>query len=130
MKNSRTHASVDELARSLQGNWRAEHLFELKQALDAFDFVGTQLAECDREVEVQLQALQAHDGEPEKGKKRGRARNAEPGRRPSSGLPAAWRRVRPPARRGLQGPKFDLRKRLFQMCGVNLTRIDGIDVTT
>lgn len=27
-------------------------------------------------------------------------------------------------------PKFDLRTRLFQMCGVDLTRIDGIDVST
>ena len=52
---------------------------------------------------AQLQSLQAHDGEPAKGKKRGRARNA---------------------------PKFDLRTQLFKMCGVDLTRIDGIDVTT
>ena len=97
------HASVGENAKSLQGNWRAEHLFALKQALDAFDFVGTQLAECDQEIEAQLQRLQVHDGEPAKGKKRGRARNA---------------------------PKFDLRTQLFKMCGVDLTRIDGIDVTT
>ena len=27
-------------------------------------------------------------------------------------------------------PKFDLRTQLFKMCGVDLTRIDGIDVTT
>ena len=27
-------------------------------------------------------------------------------------------------------PKFDLRSQLFKMCGVDLTRIDGIDVTT
>lgn len=27
-------------------------------------------------------------------------------------------------------PNFDLRQRLFGMCGVDLTRIDGIDVTT
>ena len=103
LKNARIHASTDEIAKSLQGNWRAEHLFSLKQALDAFDFVGTQLAECDTQIEAQLQTLQAHDGEPAKGKKRGRARNA---------------------------PKFDLRTRLFKMCGVDLTRIDGIDVTT
>jgi hypothetical protein len=103
MKNARIHASVDEIAKSLQGNWRIEHLFALKQALDAFDFIGTQLAECDLEVEQQLQSLQAHTGEPTKGKKRGRARNA---------------------------PKFDLRTQLFKMCGVDLTRIDGIDVTT
>ena len=103
MKNVRIRASVDEIAKSLQGNWRAEHLFALKQALAMFDFIGTQLAECDREIEQQLQSLQVHDGEPAKGKKRGRARNA---------------------------PKFDLRTQLFKMCGVDLTRIDGIDVTT
>ena len=64
MKNARIRASVEEIAKSLQGNWRAEHLFALKQALGAFDFVGTQLAECDREIEQQLQSLQVHDGEP------------------------------------------------------------------
>jgi transposase len=103
MKNVRVRASVDEIAKSLQGNWRAEHLFALKQALDAFDFIGMQLAECDREIEQQLQSLQTHDGEPAKGKKRSRARNA---------------------------PKFDLRVQLFKVCGVDLTRIDGVDVTT
>ena len=103
MKNARIRASIDEIAKSLEGNWRAEHLFALKQALAAFDFIGTQLSECDGEIEQQLQRLQAHDGEPAKGKQRGRARNA---------------------------PKFDLRTQLFKMCGVDLTRIDGIDVTT
>ena len=67
------------------------------------DFCITQLAQCHVEIDEQLQRLQAHDGDPARGKKRGRARNA---------------------------PKFDLRKQLFQMCGVDLTRIDGIDVTT
>ena len=103
LKNSRVRASEDEIAKSLQGSWRAEHLFALKQALDAFDFCGTQLAECDAQIQGQLQALHVREDEPAKGKKRGRARNA---------------------------PKFDLRTQLFQMCGVDLTRIDGIDVTT
>jgi len=103
MKNARIRASTDEIAKSLQGNWRGEHLFALKQALAMFDFIGTQLAECDGEIEAQLQGLQVYEGEPAKGKKRGRTRNA---------------------------PKFDLRTQLFRMCGVDLTRIDGIDVTT
>jgi transposase len=103
LKNSRIRASEDEIAKSLQGSWRAEHLFALKQALDAFDFCGTQLAECDTQIQAQLQALHVREDEPAQGKKRGRARNA---------------------------PKFDLRTQLFQMCGVDLTRIDGIDVTT
>lgn len=40
LKSSRIRASDEEVARSLQGNWRAEHLFALAQALEAFDFCG------------------------------------------------------------------------------------------
>ena len=103
LKNCRVRASDDDIARSLQGNWRAEHLFCLRQALDAFDFCGKQLQQCDDEIEAQLARLHITAVEPDKGKKRSKARNA---------------------------PKFDLRTRLFQMCDVDLTRIDGIDVTT
>ena len=102
MKDRRIRASVDEIAKSLQGNWRAEHLFALKQALALFDFIGTQLAECDAEIEAQLLNLQTHDGVPAKGTK-GRPRNA---------------------------PQFNLRELMFKMCGVDLTRINGINVTT
>ena len=103
LRNSRIQANEEQIAASLQGTWRTEHLFVLQQSLAMFDFIGTQLAECDTQINAQLQHLQTQTGEPAKGKKRGRARNA---------------------------PKFDLRTRLFQMCGVDLTRIDGIDVTT
>jgi len=103
LKDSRIHASEDEIAKSLQGNWRHEHLFALKQALAAFDFCVTQLAECDQAIEAQLCVLQAHQGSAAPSKRRSRPRNA---------------------------PKFDLRQRMFQMCGVDLTRIDGIEVTT
>src|SRR5471032_3311426 len=43
MKNGHIRASSDDIAKSLQGNWRSEHLFALKQALNMFDFIGTQL---------------------------------------------------------------------------------------
>jgi transposase len=102
-RDARIHASEDEIAASLLGNWRDEHLFALKQALAAFEFCGTQLAECDSEVERAMSLLHAHSGTPEPGKRRSRARNA---------------------------PKFDVREHLFKICGVDLTRIDGIDVTT
>jgi transposase len=101
-ETGRIRASVDEIAKSLHGNWRAEHLFALEQALALFDFYGTQLAEYDREIEQQLHYLQAHEGSPD-GKKKGVARNA---------------------------PQFGLRTHLFRICGVDLTRIDGINVTT
>jgi hypothetical protein len=102
-RDRRIKASQEEIAKSLQGNWRAEHLFTLKQALATFDFCGTQLTECDDEIERRLKALQKHEGSPVKGKKRSKSKNA---------------------------PKFDVREHLFKVCGVDLTRIDGIDVTT
>jgi transposase len=102
-RDARIKASQAEIAKSLEGNWRAEHLFALKQALAGFDFCVSQLFECDTEIERVLGELQVHEGSPAKGKKRSRPRNA---------------------------PKFDAREHLYKVCGVDLTRIDGIDVTT
>ena len=100
----RIKASAEEIAASLQGNWRAEHLFALKQALDAFDF-------CRHAA--------------------GRVRRARSRRSCAS---AGHTMASPPRARsaatGRNAPKFDLRPQLFQMCGVDLTRIEGIDVTT
>ncbi len=103
LKGPRIKASDDDVEKSLEGTWRDEHLFALKQAVDMFDFISGQLAQCDVKIEAQLECLHAHDGGPRKGKTRTRPRNA---------------------------PKFDLRTQLYKMCGVDLTRIDGIDVTT
>jgi transposase len=102
-RDARIHASEAEIAASLLGNWRDEHLFALRQALAAFDFCGSQLAECDAQLERAMALLHKHAGSPEPGKRRSRSRNA---------------------------PKFDVREHLFKLCGVDLTRIDGIDVTT
>jgi len=102
MRNVRIKASEEEIVQSLRGNWRDEHVFALKQALELFDFYGQQVADCDELMEQQMVMLHKHDGVP------GKARNQ--------------------ARRNK--PKFDLRLRLYQMCGVDLTRIDGIDVGT
>jgi transposase len=103
LKNVRIHASAEEIAKALQGTWREEHLFALKQAVALYDAYAGQLAECDRQLEKMLGALPRHEGEPGQPRRRGKARNA---------------------------PKFDMRLYLFQLCGVDLTRIDGIDVTT
>jgi transposase len=102
-RDARIKASEEEIAASLQGNWRAEHLLALKVSLATFDFCSQQIEQCEVEVERAMKVLQRFTQEPEKGKKRSKAKNA---------------------------PKFDVRERLFKMCGVDLTRINGIDVST
>jgi transposase len=102
-RDRRIQASEEEIAASLQGTWRAEHLFALKQALATFDFCAAQLAECELEIEQVMAQLHKYTREPDKGKKRSKAKNA---------------------------PGFDVREHLFKMCGVDLTKINGIDVST
>ena len=51
MKNVRIRASEADIAKSLHGNWREEHLFALKQAMALFDAYSERLAECDRQLE-------------------------------------------------------------------------------
>lgn len=102
-RDARVKATQEEIAKSLEGTWRDEYLFALRQALAGYDFCGMQLAECDTEIEARLSALHLHEQALSKGKKRSKARNA---------------------------PKFDVREHLFKVCGVDLTRINGIDVST
>jgi transposase len=105
MRNGRIRASEEEIAKSLQGNWREEHLFSLKQALNLYDSYQSSIGECDEQLARVLGKLASYDEPP-----------ADP---PKSG------RGRP-----VKAPKFDLRTALYRTCGVDLTRIDGIDVGT
>ena len=57
LRDPHVKASREELARSLEGNWREDVLFELKQAVDAYDFVQKQMAECDQKLEKCMAAL-------------------------------------------------------------------------
>lgn len=44
----------EQVVASLKGNFKAEHIFALKQALHAFDFYQHQIEECDKQIEALL----------------------------------------------------------------------------
>ena len=95
-------AKPEQVARALQGTWREEHLFVLTQALALYDAYAQQLAGCDAKLEQLLAGLARF--EPKAAPKRSKAsKNA---------------------------PKFDLHRALMRWCGVDLTRIDGLQVTS
>ena len=62
--DKRVKASSDTICKSLQGNWRAEHLFLLKQSYTMYKFIQEQIALCDGEIEAALQLMvaQKRDG--------------------------------------------------------------------
>ena len=61
-----------------------------------------------------------------------RIRHRAGGSAPRTPWSIAARSIKARKKRGRarNAPKFDLRTQLFQMCGVDLMRIDGVDVTT
>jgi transposase len=103
-RDSRCHASHAEIMAALTGNYRAEHLFALRQNFAAYEFLLKQIAECDGEIEALLSKLA--DQQPP----------------PTAPLPEA-RRKRSPKR----APAFDIRGPLHRLTGgADLSQIDSI----
>ena len=106
LRDRRIKADEAEVAAALQGNWRDEHLFALKQALALIDAYAAQITECDGKLQQLLGALKGHA-------------------LPEAGLGTPKRGT--PAKNSV---RFDARTSLFEASGVDLTRIPGIDTST
>jgi len=52
LSDPRIHASKEEIAKSLEGNWRQELLFVLQQEVDMYDVYQKRVAECDQELQT------------------------------------------------------------------------------
>src|SRR4029453_6658701 len=96
LRDYRIQASAEEIARSLEGNWQQDVLFELQQAVERYDFCQQQIAECDQKLEKNLGGLptrtiaeaetqkkeppttSAAEGKGNRKRKRGKPRKSEP----------------------------------------------------
>lgn len=113
LRDKRIQASEEEVAHSLEGNWREDVLFELKQVMDSYEFLHKQIRECDEQLQKYLAVLPDREADGEKAA-------AEP--------PASHGRKSRNRRKNQPG--FSLHTELQRILGVDLTRIDGIDVMT
>lgn len=50
MRDSRCTNPIETIRKSLEGNYREEHLFALTQAVEAFDFFQAKIKECDEKI--------------------------------------------------------------------------------
>ena len=57
LRDRRVKADEQTLARSLQGNWREEHLFTLAQALERYDLLSRQIAQTEERIAATLSTL-------------------------------------------------------------------------
>jgi transposase len=106
MKHGRIRSSANEIAKSLEGDYRSEHLFTLKQAVELYDFYQKQISACDQQIEdylIQFDSKLDLDAHP---------------------IPPTKRKHRKP-----QGnePHFDLRTHLYRITGVDFTQIDELN---
>jgi len=98
-----------KVAKALEGDYRSEHLFTLKQSLDGYRYYQKLIAELDREIARLMQILPSPRG------------GSQP--IPSRTKHSAFQR---------QGndPRFDLRRELYRIVGVDLTDIPGVSAVT
>jgi transposase len=107
-RDPRCRSSEAELAKALTGHYQAEHLFALKQAVERYDFYNRQIQACDAEIEQKYRAFKPV---------------IEIETQP---LPPPAKKRRP----SKNEPAFDLRTYLYQLTGVDLTQIDGLEALT
>jgi transposase len=106
LRDRRCKSDEETIAAALHGHWRPEHVFELRQALELFEFYRQQITACEQEIAGQLTRFEDK----------------------SSGQPLPAKLGRRTPRRSELG--FDARQHLHRLTGVDLTRIDGIDTNT
>ena len=105
-RDARCAASEETIREALTGNYRPEHVFVLKQALELWDVYQAKIAECNVAIEAALKSLNDQH--------------------PPPGTP-------PPARRQSKvknEPNFDVRTALHKMLGVDLSQIHGFSPYT
>jgi transposase len=101
-------ATPADIAKSLEGNWREELLFVLRQQVELYRVYQEKIADCDLQLRKHLESLGSRvdlEAQPIGPKPRGKkgSRNA---------------------------PDFDLRTDLYRITGIDWAQINGIDVLT
>ena len=61
MRDRRCKSSETTIARSLEGSYRPEHLFSLRQAIELYEFHQEKIADCDRQILEQLKSFDAQN---------------------------------------------------------------------
>jgi transposase len=101
-------ATPEDIAKSLEGNWREELLFVLKQEVELYRVYQQKIVDCDQQLRQHLESLQSTvdlKAQPLGPKPKGKTRSRN-------------------------APEFDLRTELYRITGIDWTQVNGMDVLT
>ena len=121
LRDWRLQASVEEIAHSLEGNWREDVLFELEQVVEGYDFLRQQIAACDVKLQKYFAALPSREAPA--------TQSLGSGSVPDKATPdqSKTKTKKKPSK---NSPTFDLAAELRRTTGVDLLTIDGINTMT
>lgn len=111
LRDRRIKASPETVTKSLQGDYRPEHVFTLKQALAVYRYYQQLIAECDQEIQGHLRQFESL---------------YEPPQPETFALPQRGR-GRP---RGSHTPEAKMQRELHRIFGVDLVEVPGLNVAT
>jgi transposase len=97
-----------EFVKALTGNYRDEHVFALKQAVALYDAYTQQILECDQELERKFSALKPIHQDELSPLDRSDKRNTH----------------------SKNAPAYDGRNLLYQLLGIDLVAVDGLNEVT
>ena len=113
LRDPHIKADTETIRKSLEGNWRSEHLFTFGQSRDLYCIYQQQIVNWDLEIEKILQRF---------------APRIDPVARP---LPPDRKRNRAGSKRrrknGHPRPEFDLRTEAYKLFGVDVSQIPGLE---
>ena len=111
--DSRIKADHETIQKSLEGNWREEHLFTLKESYEFYKVYRERIAVCDGQIEKQLQQYEAsrNEGEIQIPETKQKAASANPVKKKRSNK---------------NNPTFDVRRYLERIHGVDVLAIYGL----
>ncbi len=108
LRDPRIKASEETIRKSLEGNWRAEHLLALKQRLALYRSYGDQINDCDQEIEKLVAAFEP---------------KVDPAEKP---MPEDRKQKQRKRKKKSGSPDFDMRTEAYKLFGVDLTQIPGL----
>ena len=110
LRDRRIKASEDTVGKSLVGNWRAEHLFTLRQSRESYRHYQEQIAACDEQIEERVRQFEAR---------------VNPEEHP---LPPDRKQKQRRSKSKTTNPRthFDIRTESYKLFGVDLTQVPGL----
>ena len=105
LRNSRVRATKETIIKSLEGDYRLEHLFTLQHSVALYRIYQSKISECDEQISRLLQSFHNADVAPQPVNKKTRSRSAN-------------------------AAEVTQTSELHRIFGVDLTKVDGLDILT